>query len=313
MRHSLKRPAPRPPPPFFPAVESWLDGIPTSKKPSREELRQWDLGSGTGRSGSRFWVPVILRAFSLLCALIIIVITLTTLRFPWVNQSYLPAVLVPACVIATWDSVEFLLLCLRGDKGLPSKVHIFVDAVLFMGAATAATYVFMEVVHDLLSTRTVGALMDTDIADAAFLIGLMIIHSVLFFFYACTCLDRSSGPRPSRPQVTYLPNGEPIIMTDRAHTPKTVYQQHENALSGLPSHGRPISNYQQTGTMSPQLVASPILAHTVQEPTTELIQPSPLSTPRILSVGRSPDGDGVAVDPFVDGVTPPRTARLPST
>jgi len=68
----LWSPPPRPPPPCDPVVEAWLDSLPPPPtKPSTKELRQWRLTDYHGLGRNVFVICLVLRAISLVAALVV--------------------------------------------------------------------------------------------------------------------------------------------------------------------------------------------------------------------------------------------------
>lgn len=68
-RINLRSTPPRPPPPFDPLVEAWLDSLPPpTTKPSLKELKQWRLNDYHGLGRNVFVTCLILRAISLAIA-----------------------------------------------------------------------------------------------------------------------------------------------------------------------------------------------------------------------------------------------------
>ncbi|EGO61565.1 hypothetical protein NEUTE1DRAFT_58962 [Neurospora tetrasperma FGSC 2508] len=130
------------------------------------------------------------------------------------------AVLVVAPVIITWNTAEFIAICVRKSSGIPAVYHVGADGILFVGVAITTGIVLVDLI---IGTATFGSAYDEPLAkgivEVAMLLLLMLLHSFLFFNYFCHKLDK----RDSRPIVkrTGLPLGEPEAATLEEGQPTT--------------------------------------------------------------------------------------------
>ncbi|KAJ4302023.1 hypothetical protein N0V88_002156 [Collariella sp. IMI 366227] len=155
----------RPPPPFDPVVEAWLDSIPPPVvRPSAKELRQWRLRNYHGLGRNVFITCLILRGVSFAVALVVTGIISSTVA----GRSGFGA---PAVVL--WDTAEFLVAAWHGDMGISPIFHVIVDGLLFVGIAIATGILLIDVVCGI---TDLGPKFDSaakEIASACFLIVLM--------------------------------------------------------------------------------------------------------------------------------------------
>ncbi|KAK0636080.1 hypothetical protein B0T17DRAFT_67537 [Bombardia bombarda] len=220
MRNTLRRPPPRPQPAFNPIVESWLDSLPPSTtKPSPEELKQWKLDDVGGQRRGWFITNIVLRAVSLLFALAIFAITLSIITIRWTAASTkdrLASALAVSLLIVAWNTAEFITTCCRRGRGITPNAHVWMDGLLFIGAATATGIILVDIIIDFAgrSYSSLEDILSREIAMVCFLIVLMIIHSFLFFFVVCNRIDKRDK-KNTAPRIMYLPTGEPVVVTTR--------------------------------------------------------------------------------------------------
>ncbi|EAQ86163.1 hypothetical protein CHGG_07416 [Chaetomium globosum CBS 148.51] len=218
-RINLRSQPSRPAPPYDPAVEAWLDSLPPpTAKPSSKELQQWRLTDYHGLGWSVFVTCNVLRTASLLVALSVIGIIASVTagrQGPLGAFERLVPVLVVCPVVALWNTAELVVAGLRRDGGIPPKLHIGVDGVLFLGVATATGTLLVDVICGI---TDFGAIFDTageEIASICLLIVMMVIHSFLLFFFICHYVEsvrnRSTTPATTGPGVVpqYAENSGP--------------------------------------------------------------------------------------------------------
>ncbi|KAL0465995.1 hypothetical protein QR685DRAFT_114607 [Neurospora intermedia] len=215
-----KAPLRHPPPvyvfdqPTNPVIESWLDALPPlAKEPCRRDIQQWRRARGVGLSVHRTWFifSIIIRAISTAVAIIAWSLNMAVFvesRPYWGGvPGRMIAVLVVAPVIITWNTAEFIAICIRKSSGIPAVYHVGADGILFVGVAITTGIVLVDLI---IGTATFGSVYDEPLAkgivEVAMLLLLMLLHSFLFFNYFCHKLDR----RDSRPRVkrTGLPTGD---------------------------------------------------------------------------------------------------------
>lgn len=55
--------------------------------------------------------------------------------------------IVPQCpLIALWNTAEFIVTYTLRDGGIPPKIHVAVDSVLFLGVSTAMGTLLVDVI-----------------------------------------------------------------------------------------------------------------------------------------------------------------------
>ncbi|KAK4234276.1 hypothetical protein C8A03DRAFT_18786 [Achaetomium macrosporum] len=218
----------RPPPPFDPVVEAWLDSLPPpSTTPSSKELRQWRLSNYHGLGRSVFLTCIVLRAVSLAIALAvtgIIASVIANRHGPSGAYKGLVPVLVVCPIVAFWNTAEFIAACIQRDGGICPNVHVLVDTLLFLGMATGTGILLVDFIcglHDFPSTFESAP---TEIASVCLLIVLMVIHSFFLFFFIWNYVD-GVRRRPS-PDDGHLPTiaypriasawHDPVLPADKA-------------------------------------------------------------------------------------------------
>lgn len=114
--------------------------------------------------------------------------------------------LVVAPIIITWNTAEFITICIRKSRGIPAVYYAWADGILFVGIATTTGIVLVDLI---IGIATLGQIYDDTltkgIVEVAMLLLLMVIHSFLFFNYFCHKLDRHD-PGPFV-KTTGLPTG----------------------------------------------------------------------------------------------------------
>ncbi|KAL2131844.1 hypothetical protein VTI74DRAFT_4558 [Chaetomium olivicolor] len=185
----------RPPPPFDPIVEAWLDSIPQpTVKPSIRELRQWRLSNYHGLGRSVFVTCLILRAVSLAVALAVTGIISSVMAKrqgpTFILQKLVPIIVVCPMVVL-WDTAEFVTATLNVDKGISPNIHAIVDGVLFLGIAIATGILLADVICGITDLGSRFDSASKEITSACLLIILMVIHSFLLFFYICNYVENT--------------------------------------------------------------------------------------------------------------------------
>ncbi|KAL1837401.1 hypothetical protein VTJ49DRAFT_3925 [Mycothermus thermophilus] len=195
----------RPPPPFDPFVEAWLESLPLpAVKPSRKELRQWKLTDYHGLGKSVFVTCLILRAASLLIALTVTALTASVVAHrPAVREALerLVPSLVVCPIVALWNIVEFTVAYIVRDGGLSPNFHVVVDSLLFVGVATAMGTLLVDVICGVTDFGAAFSSAGEEIACVCFLVALMVIHSFLLFFFVCNYVETKR--RQLQPLVTH--------------------------------------------------------------------------------------------------------------
>ncbi|KAL2268924.1 hypothetical protein VTJ83DRAFT_3770 [Remersonia thermophila] len=195
----------RPPPPFDPFVEAWLESLPLpAVKPSRKELRQWKLTDYHGLGKSVFVTCLILRAASLVVALTVTVLTASVVaRRPAVREAHerLVPCLVVCPMVALWNIAEFAVAYVVRDGGLSPNFHVVVDSLLFVGVATAMGTLLVDVICGVTEFGASFSSASEEIACVCFLVALMVIHSFLLFFFVCNFVENKR--RQLQPRVTH--------------------------------------------------------------------------------------------------------------
>ncbi|KAK3370027.1 hypothetical protein B0H63DRAFT_305801 [Podospora didyma] len=248
-RDKLRQPS-RPPPAFDPFVESWLDGLPPSTtKPSAEELAQWRLDERGGVGRDFFITSVVLRVLSLIFAATVtgLVISIVALQDGdrYAGLDRLIPVLVVCPIIILWNAAEFVTLCWLSGRGISFRIHVWADGLLFLGAAIATGFLLVDVVMGLGSYDDVLDTASKEIASACLLILVTILHTFLFFFFICNCLDRREKKK-TKPRVMYLPTGQAVLVTSQP-----VAAQPAIGLQQLPTEmGRPKNSSASLGEVA---------------------------------------------------------------
>ncbi|KAK1779847.1 hypothetical protein QBC45DRAFT_122057 [Copromyces sp. CBS 386.78] len=189
--------------PTNPVVESWLDTLPPlTQKPSRRDIKQWRRTQGGKSSAHRTWFifSVIIRAISTVAAIIAWSLNVTVFvesRLSWdIVSGRMIAVLVVAPVLTAWNTAEFIAICVRKSRGIPTVYHAWADGILFVGIATTTGIVLVDLIIGISTYRPLyDELLAKGIVVVAMLLLLMVLHSFLFFNYFCHKLERHDpGP-----------------------------------------------------------------------------------------------------------------------
>ncbi|KAH7632527.1 hypothetical protein B0T09DRAFT_75705 [Sordaria sp. MPI-SDFR-AT-0083] len=197
-------------------VESWLDTLPPlTKKPSRRDIKQWRRARGGKPSAHRTWFifSIVIRAISTVVAIIawgLNVAVFVESRLYWGGvPDRMIAVFVVAPAIISWNTAEFITICVRKSSGIPSVYHAWVDGILFVGVATTTGIVLVDMIIGIAEFGSLyDGLLAKGIVLVAMLLLLMVLHSFLFFNYFCHKLDRHD-PGPFVPlKTTGLPKGD---------------------------------------------------------------------------------------------------------
>ncbi|KAK3308337.1 uncharacterized protein B0T15DRAFT_105583 [Chaetomium strumarium] len=199
----------RPPPPFNPVVEAWLDSLPPPcAAPSSKELRQWRLSNYHGLGRNVFVTCLVLRAVSLVIAVSVtgtIASVVVNRHSPSGVYNGLIPVLVVCPTVALWNTAEFIAACVLLDGGICPNVHALVEALLFFGMATGTGMLLVDVICGLHDSPTTFESAPAEIASVCLLIVLMVIHSFLLFFFIWNYVDgvrRRPSARDGRLETT---------------------------------------------------------------------------------------------------------------
>ena len=76
-------------------------------------------------------------------------------------------------IVALWNMTEFVAACLLADGGLPPKVHVVGDGVLFLGVAIAMGMLLVDVVCGLIDYPSMFRTAAQEISVACLLIVMM--------------------------------------------------------------------------------------------------------------------------------------------
>ncbi|KAK4119189.1 hypothetical protein N657DRAFT_582198 [Parathielavia appendiculata] len=190
---NLRSPPSRPPPPYDPLVEAWLDSLPLpAARPSLKELRQWRLTNYHGLGRSVFVTCLILRGISLAVALSVTAIIAGVAAGrpgPLYARDRLVPVLVVCPVITLWTSAELVAAWLLRDGGIPTNIHLLVDGVIFLGVATATGMLLVDLICGLVDYPSTFGSASDEIASVCLMVVLMVIQSFLLFFFICNYVD----------------------------------------------------------------------------------------------------------------------------
>lgn len=64
----------------------------------------------------------------------------------WERTVILTDVLRKAPVIITWNTAEFIAICVRKSSGIPAVYHVWADGILFAGIATTTGIVLVNLI-----------------------------------------------------------------------------------------------------------------------------------------------------------------------
>ena len=76
-------------------------------------------------------------------------------------------------MVVLWNGAEFVAACLLADGGMPPKVHVVVDGLLFFGLAIAMGMLLVDVVCGLMDFPSAFRTAPQEIAAACLVIILM--------------------------------------------------------------------------------------------------------------------------------------------
>jgi hypothetical protein len=76
-------------------------------------------------------------------------------------------------VVVLWNVAEFIAACLLADGGMPPKVHVVVDALLFLGLAIAMGMLLVDIICGMMDFPSTFRTAPQEIAAACLLIVLM--------------------------------------------------------------------------------------------------------------------------------------------
>jgi len=228
---NLRRPSPRPPiisganpspSPRNPvanrasAVESWLDGVNSTIKPSPEELSQWKTDRKTRGGRAVYKTFVILRVLS---AFLAVVVTALTAKIgldlvPIYEMLELVPVLVVCPLVIAWNLAEFVTMAAFQGKGLPPRLNLWLDGCTVALLCIAASFLILKVIREGYNSGSMSARGNIEglIASIAILL-LLFIHAFLFCFYWCSGRSKEKQRKTLQPRIMYLPTGQPVIVT----------------------------------------------------------------------------------------------------
>ncbi|KAL2195158.1 hypothetical protein P885DRAFT_41370 [Corynascus similis CBS 632.67] len=204
-RINLRSQPSRPSPPFDPIVEAWLDSLPPPVvKPSSRELRQWRLTNYHGLGWSVFVICLVLRAASLAVALSVTGIIASVIagrHGPFNAIERLVPIVVVCPIVALWNTAEIVFAALRRDGGISPNVHVVVDGVLFLGVATAAGTLLVDIICGFTEFESTFDTAAEEISSVCLLIVMMVVHSFLLFFFICNYVENTrKKPRAAEDQ-----------------------------------------------------------------------------------------------------------------
>ncbi|RYP22217.1 hypothetical protein DL767_009097 [Monosporascus sp. MG133] len=179
------------------ARDKWQDAI--RVKP--ESQKRWDV------------IKVILRSFTLACAIALVVVCIRSVRvygdFMSTTSSFaFIGCVVPASISGFWALAEFITLCVRTRKsglrltGIPPGAHVAVDLVLWLSTIVFMVLLSVWFIASLrsswyfsgLTSENMGATLATTLAALCFQLALTALHFTLFV-RACIETERRNSER----------------------------------------------------------------------------------------------------------------------
>lgn len=76
-------------------------------------------------------------------------------------------------MVALWNVAEFIAACVLHDGGIPPKIHVVVDGVLFIGVAISMGILLVDIICGVVDFRSTFRTAAEEISSACLLIVLM--------------------------------------------------------------------------------------------------------------------------------------------
>ncbi|KAK4446843.1 hypothetical protein QBC34DRAFT_146047 [Podospora aff. communis PSN243] len=212
---SNSTPNPNPTPNRASAVESWLDGVASTVKPSPDEFSQWQADKQPQMGRGVYITILCFRILSTIFAFATSVLVGIAMSWGWTFAAYermLPSITV-CPIITALNLANFITMAALSGKAIPPRFLVWADGLFaLMLPITAALYIWkIYNFWPYLSYRA-GVM---DVVAAAGLLILMFTHWFLFLFYWCSGLSKAGKKRKggTQPMIMYLTSGQPVVVT----------------------------------------------------------------------------------------------------